>query len=370
MIVRNLGLISALLFALFTVSGCFDMLDGQAANQGVSQNAMAGNSRNVVIALPPGEQSGVMTKTGNFYKGTIVASDPTILRTSGGLRMYYTDLDVSTNRTVIATATSSDGVSWATEGTEHGINGLVLRGREGAWDENIESVSVVKTSAGWTLYYSGYRDKGNPFKGFPSALGMATSTDGRNFERVSDDPIMMPTKGWYDNDAIYSSTVLYENGTFYMIYVGHAYTNVSKVGSGGVFLLGATSTDGRNWTKHETPISRPGQYGGWRAEGLAEPYLVKRDNGDYVLFFTGLKGEERTLGVGIGKSPLGPFKIETKPILVPGARGRPDEHQVLAPAAVIDGEQVRLWYLAADKREFLSIGLAIGNLSEILETTN
>ena len=247
--------------------------------------------------LPHGSGSGQpaappLEKAAEVYRGTVLASDPSVVRFENGLAMAYTDLDVATDRTVLALANSSDGRSWGTDWSAQGIGGLVLAGREGRWDENLESAALLRTDRGWRLYYSGYPDEGRPVKGFPAALGLAASGDGRTFVRTSDEPVLRPTPGWYDNDAVYSPTLLHERGAYTMIYVGHAYTDVSKIGAGGVYLLWAVSDDGVTWRKGEAPLAGPGSFGGWRRDGLAEPFLVRRGPGAYLLFYTGLRSEE------------------------------------------------------------------------------
>ncbi len=306
-------------------------------------------------------------KYGIFYTGSVIASDPSIVRTPEGYAMFYTDLDVRRNRTAIARADSRDGINWSTGWVKNGIKGLVIAGRDGEWDENVESPAALEVGGKWMLYFSGYRDKGTPIKGFPAALWLATSQNGRDFTRASSDPVMRPTKGWYDNDAVYSPTLLHEGGTYYMIYVGHAYTDTSKIPGGGVFLLSATSADGVNWKKDERPVARPGQFPDWRREGIAEPYLVKKGPGEYLLFYTGLQGEKRAIGVATAPTPRGPWDFGSKPIILPGPRGAPDEHQVLAPAAVVEGGKVRLWFLGANRKEMLRIGYAEGTVREMLE---
>lgn len=314
-------------------------------------------------------QSGPLRNSGQFYSGTIIASDPSIRQSGGTMEMFYTDLDVSKERTVIARATSGDGVNWQTQGEGNGVKGLVLAGKDGAWDENIESAALSEGDGGFLLFYSGYRDKGTPMKGFPAALGLATSTDGQNFTRVSESPVLQPTAGWYDNDAIYSPTILRDGGLYHMIYVGHSYTDFSKIGAGGVYLLHASSPDGRTWTKSPDPIARPGQLDGWQRDGIAEPYLVRRGPADYLLFYTGLGGEERAIGVATGPTPAGPWTFGSKPLMVPGQGGAQDAHQVLAPAVMLDGDKLRVWYLGATAKGALSIGEATGTVTEAVAAT-
>lgn len=290
-----------------------------------------------------------------------VASDPSIVRDGDIYRMYHTGLDVKTLRTIICEATSKDGLSWEYVPTGEEYKGMVLQGRSGKYDENLESCYVIKRDDEYLMYFSGYRDKGDPpleLKGFPAALFLAKSTDGVNFKRVSDKAILKPTNGWYDNDAIYSPTVIEYNDELVMIYVGHCYTKYHKIKSPGVYLLAATSKDGVKWKKESTPVMRPGGELKWMQEGGAEPDLVKGPDGKYYLFFTGLYKEERVIGVAWGDSPFGPWEINPNPIIKPGKKGSFDEHQVLAPFVIIEGDKVRMWYLGANKKEQLATGYA------------
>ena len=307
-----------------------------------------------------------LRKAAQVWRGTVLASDPSVVLRRSDLAMAYTDLDVATNRTVLALAVSNDGRRWRTEWNAQGVGGLVLAGREGRWDENLESAALLRTDRGWRLYYSGYPDEGRPVKGFPAALGLAASGDGRTFVRSSDEPVLRPTPGWYDNDAVYSPTLLHERGAYTMIYVGHAYTDVSKIGAGGVYLLWAVSDDGVIWRKGEAPLAGPGSFGDWRRDGLAEPFLVRRGPGAYLLFYTGLRGEERALGVATAPTPTGPWDFGRRPILRPGPPGSADARQVLAPSVLLEGDLLRLWYLAVDSRGRLSVGYAEGSLQEVL----
>lgn len=315
------------------------------------------------------ETSPAMHKSGQFYGGTVIASDPSIEMTPDGLVMLYTDLDLSTGRTVIARAVSSNGIDWSTEGESGGIKGLAMAGQPDSWDQNVESAELVQNGAEWQMFFAGYRDEGSPAKGFPAALWLATSTDGRSFTRVSDEPVMLPTSGWYDNDAIYSPTILFDGSTYHMIYVGHSYSDFSLIGAGGVYMLYASSQNGRDWTKAAEPVARPGQFADWRRDGLAEPWLLPNPAGGYLLFYTGLDGEKRTIGMATGPSPTGPWDFGTLPLVDIGAQGERDEHQVLAPSAVVQGDTLSLWYLAADGSGALTIGFADGPLADAIATT-
>ncbi len=285
-----------------------------------------------------------------------IAADPSLLVDGNFSRMFYTCLDPITGRTLLCQATSQDGFSWhhAATGTAT-IRGRTLAGRKGSWEENLESTFMVKQGTKYLLYYAGYRDVGTIAKGFPSALGVAQSTDGLSFSRVTSSPILSPTAGWYDNDAIYSPTIIQVGTSLVMIYVGHCYTNCSN--GMAVTLLAATSTDGITWKKQSTPVLKASPSIPWMQEGVAEPSVMRGLDGAYYLFFTGLDGESRAIGVARSSSVYGPWQINPQPI-VTSTPGLFDEVAAIAPYVRIESNRVRLWYMGWNSQDSGTTGYA------------
>ena len=299
------------------------------------------------------------------FKGTVIASDPSVVFDGKMYHMAYTELDWQTNRTVIAMAVSDDGRNWTPVDSGDAIPGVVVRGREDTQDQNVEAPELVLTDTGWFLYFSGYRDEGVPSKGFPASLWLASSTDGIHFTRLGNGPVMEPTAGWYDNDAIHSPAILRMNGIYVMAYAGHAYTDTSKISRGGNHILGAESADGIVWNKLDRPLLGPGAGPVWMNDGVAEPELVVDGVGKLHLLLTGLKGEDRVIGLADTLEWPGPFTVRPMAVVAPDASR--DEVQVLAPTAVVKDAIARIWYLSyAKAASGLTFQIGQADLNEAL----
>ncbi len=297
-----------------------------------------------------------------------IAGDPTVIREDSLYRMFYTcpvDLDLSVwtyltgglmFHTALCQATSRDGISWesAPAISNNDVKGLALRGTQGQWDENMEVSFMLKRGKDYLLFYSGYRDEGNPQRGFPASLSVARSRDGQRFQRVSD-PILNPTKGGYDSDAIYSPTIIQDGESFLMVYVGHCYNNCDH--EPGATLLAATSPDALTWTKLRMPVLQRSSRISWMSESVAEPCLVKGPDGAYYLFITGVQGDRRTIGVARSTSVTGPWEINPEPIVT----SAPDTFYdcgALAPDVHVEGGAVRMWFHGFQCPERPRIGYA------------
>ena len=297
--------------------------------------------------------------SGQFY----VASDVTVLDEGDHYLMTYTCIDFlrPSPRALICAATSPDGMVWEPITSRGKLLGLALYGRDGNWDEDLEGAFLVKRGADdYWLYYSGYTDEGGyPAKGYPAALALSMARSDMHFERYQTDPILEPTPGWYDNDAIYSPVVFEYGGEWVMIYAGHCYTDCDE--GYGVTLLAATSPDGIDWTKRTEPVltAMPEEVE-WTRDGVAEPAVVVDADGRVTLFFTGLRDADRWLGIARADSPFDPYTVSPEPILKPTPSSF-DEGGVLAPHVLIEDGVARMWYLGVqpvEGGEYYHVGYA------------
>lgn len=263
--------------------------------------------------------------------------------------------DPETTRAGVCEAVSTDGLSWRALPAVDGIEGLVMRGREGSWAEHLEASFMVKRGGEYLLHYSGYRNKGFPAQGFPAALAVSRSTDGVHFEPVPDRPILPLTPDWLDNDAVNSPTIVERGGELVMVYAGHCYTRCDS--GSGVTLLAATSPDGLVWTKRAEPVLTARSDLGWTRDGVAEPALLLGPDGAWQLFFVGLLDARRLIGVARGPTPFGPWDVDPNPIVVPSTAGF-DRAGTFAPDVRLEGVTERMWFLGQTPEEDLAIGYA------------
>jgi len=307
-------------------------------------------------------------ETQAVYTGsTRIVSDPSVVADDSGFKMAYTAIgfDRAAPHAAISLATSDDSLTWTplATGPNPAVGGSarrgeVLHGRTDEWDENLETPFLLKTNNGYLLYYSGYRDgvtPGEPGKGFPASLGVAVSHDGINFTRAQPEPVLSPTPGSFDADAIYSPDITTYEGGYLMVYAGHCYNNCP--GTPGVRIMGATSPDGIHWTKISQPLLSPKAPPEWMRDGVAEPAILLGPDGDLYLFFTGVRGQEHVIGVARAATLEKAWDIGPDPIVSPGA-GSFDETGDAAPSVLLENGRVRMWFVGTNRTGQYAIGYA------------
>ncbi len=283
------------------------------------------------------------------WEGWAIAADPSVVRDGDLLRMYYTAWLPERDRTVIAEVASTDGLAWTPAVPVDGDNPapVVLDGIEGTWQDRVETAEAVLRPDGIWLYYAGYPQVPDDVLVAPGEVGLALSSDGVDFARVGDGPVLARTAGGMDNDAIYSPAVVWWGEQAWMIYAGHCWTDCGEAGPG-LRILGATSPDGVAWTKHGAPVLEAATAGvSWAASGVAEPDLVEGPDGLLYIFFSafsGDDGEDVVIGVARSPHPFGPWEVAPEPVVASSDPTGWEGHEVIAPSVLVEDGRVRLWY--------------------------
>jgi predicted GH43/DUF377 family glycosyl hydrolase len=248
--------------------------------------------------------------------------DVAVLRDGPKYRMWFSWRP----RHSIALTESTDGITWGDPVIVLGPN--VASG----WEEDVNRPVVLKQGGQYHMWYTG-QAKGK------SAIGYATSSDGKTWTRPSDRPVLSPEQRW-EKVAVMCPHVLYDAGEqrYRMWYSGGEQYEPDAIGY-------ATSKDGLDWVKCETnPVFRPDPGKAWEKDRVTACQVVKQ--GDrYVMFYIGFRDRDHAQ-IGLARSKDGITGWErhpANPILRLGP-GKWDADAVYKPYAVFDGTRWLLWY--------------------------
>ena len=274
------------------------------------------------------------------WEGLFTAADPSVIRDGDTLRMYYSSLLVSpTEKLLIAGAKSIDGLNWIPSNNVKGKESVALDINANAWDNHLEAVTVLKQGNETWMYYCGYPEEADVAGTIVAEgeIGLAKSSDNVTFTRAFSDPILtLGTTNSKDANALFSPTIIKEGNTYYMFYVGYCIENCTPAFIG---ILGATSTDGENWTKLTQPIISGADLALEWAQVIKEPALVKGPDGIFYLFISG----DKFIGVAKSNNILGPYEVYPDPILKIDYDW--ESTSVIAPSVLIENNKVRMWYM-------------------------
>lgn len=149
---------------------------------------------------------------------------------------------------------------------------LVLSPIEGTWESVVNRGCVVKRGSVYYLWYTGQNNE-------QSSIGLAQSSDGINFKRMSNCPVMTATYE-FEKMSLMNPCVLFDekDNVFKMWYA--AGDNYEPD-----VICYAESFDGINWKKMDKPVLIGGEYRFQKAKvGACD---VHKTNDKYHMFFIG-----------------------------------------------------------------------------------
>ncbi|NOX86272.1 MAG: T9SS type A sorting domain-containing protein [Chlorobi bacterium] len=158
-----------------------------------------------------------------------------VIHTDSGYVMYYSASIGPPSQgapAMIGMATSADGITWtkyddpATTDPPYADSDPVLTlGSPGSWDAGFAwECTVWQTTNGWEMYYSG-----TPDNFATEQIGYATSTDGINWVKYENNPILSPDESWANLWLLASSVVIFDS-TYYLYYTGFDGFTSARVG--------------------------------------------------------------------------------------------------------------------------------------------
>lgn len=101
---------------------------------------------------------------------------------------------------VLCLATSKDGINWE----KHGQNPVFTHGVDKYDQCKVGGCDVVKVNGRYLQFYIGYENIDN------ARICVAESNNGIDWKRIKQNPILSPTKGAWDSDAVYKPSVCFD----------------------------------------------------------------------------------------------------------------------------------------------------------------
>jgi predicted GH43/DUF377 family glycosyl hydrolase len=196
---------------------------------------------------------------------------PCVVHTPGGYLMAYGGFDGEATR--LHMATSSDGHAWTAQGT------IMQRGSQDALAAS--HPCLVRTEAGWWLFFSGYDGSSDSRR---AVILAAVSPSGASWDRVG--AVLEPMDG--ELATSYPCVVVIAR-TFHMFYASDDGDQVR--------IAMATSADGLAWDRHGTVLDAAGN--GPDAHDVHTPCAIRCHDGALHLWYAGLTDGDTDLGYRI-----------------------------------------------------------------------
>ena len=180
------------------------------------------------------------------------------------------------------------------------------------------------------MWYTG--DSGSS----PARIGLATSTDGVNWQKSAGNPVLSPNQNW-ETEGIVVGSVIHDGTFFRMWYAGYDSSWVARIGY-------ASSPDGITWTKlGSNPILDVGASGSWDDGDVRGPAVI-REGVAYHMWYEGNDGMTSRIGHATSSDGVSWTKDPANPVLDVGQTGHWDWLDVYSPHVIVVGGQYVLWY--------------------------
>jgi hypothetical protein len=283
--------------------------------------------------------------------------NPVIIFNGTGYMMWYGGQDIDYK---IGLAESTDGISW----TKYAGNPVLDLGPASGWDgKYVRPGGVIFDGEIYHMWYRGFHGTSTDWN-----TGYATSTDGKNWIKHPNNPVLRTGSSTSDWDYHFTviDEIYFDGLRYHAWYTGLAefIPNVKAP-----YQMGyAISYDGVKWTKHpNNPVfaGYQGYYNGYNG------HCVLIQNGRYLGWYNNKAFGGGPLNIYHATSDNGINWIEytNNPVLDKGPSGRWDDSRVYSPKVIFKDKQYWMYYsglgsnpqIGLAKSKFLNSGILESN---------
>ncbi|HYM10696.1 MAG TPA: hypothetical protein VEU62_08185 [Bryobacterales bacterium] len=220
---------------------------------------------------------------------------------------------------------------------------VLTRGPAGSWDSvDALNPSVVRWNGRFYNLYSG-------FDGRAWHTGLATSADGRNWEKFAGNPVLSPLAATWEGGAIAANGALLHDGAQFLYW--YQAGREPRIGL-------ALSADAQRWQRHGEPVLEPGPQGSWDEAGVADPYVIRCGSAYYMYYLGQNRHAIQRLGVARSADGVHWQKSMSNPVLDLGPPGAFDERGLGEPAVFRAGAELYMIYTGRSAAEERRLGVA------------
>lgn len=252
--------------------------------------------------------------------------DPNVIKLENGkYRMYVS----SRKNSSISMSESDDGIHWSD------VKVVFTNDGNTSWDKIINRCSVVYKDNVYKMYYTGQTKSS-------SKIGLAESIDGLNFEKIQDDPILVPEADYEQLNVMNPHVIFDEDEQTYKMWYSSGQQYEPDV------ICYATSKDGISWNKSENnPVMMPSvNENNLDSYKLGGCEVHKLDNNSWLMFYIGYT-DINTARIFYATSSNGiNWERNAKNLIIEPTKNSFDSEATYKPSAVYDSKENRwmLWY--------------------------
>jgi hypothetical protein len=209
---------------------------------------------------------------------------PWVIFDGGKYKMWYVGED-TTNVDRIGYATSPNGITWTRQNSG---NPVLDVDAEGTWDDHgVGGPTVLKVGSTYQMFFTGN-------DGVTTRIGRATSSDGINWTKNSDDPVISNgAPGSWSWTEAYAPALVTVGSEYVLFYSGGALPEARQTGY-------AASNDLSTWT-YSGPVLDVGASGAFDSQ-LADRAAVVVNGTSFQMWYSGEPpGGSYQIGYGTGQ---------------------------------------------------------------------